>query len=67
VKEYTEKLMVPETIQTSFRMSMGRFIRDMKDRGDFARPFSEIAVEVIAQCDYILDWNNIETDYYGNI
>jgi hypothetical protein len=59
--------MVPETTQTSFRMNMGRFIRIMKDRGDFARPFSDMTVEVIAQCDYICDWNNIETDYSGYI
>jgi hypothetical protein len=54
--------MVPETTQTSFRMNMSRFIRDMKDRGDFARQFSDM---VIARCDYICDWNNIETDYSG--
>jgi hypothetical protein len=62
IKEYAEELMVPETTQTSFHMDMGRFIRDMKDHGDFARPFSDMAVEVIAQCDYIHDWNNIEND-----
>jgi hypothetical protein len=59
--------MVPETTQSSFRMNMGRFIRDVKDRGNFERPFSDMAVDAIAQCDYIRDWNNIETDYSGYI